>query len=185
MRTWTPVLALVALLCGSAMAAEKADEKPNMDIPIYPGGQATMEVNLTNYDLLPVLQAMLPMYAAKLGDAGSKISPEEIATALKDIKRVEFVQVEVMKNAAEAAIADFYTKNIPSGEPWNRVYWQKDAKAGTTALYVLNQGEKVYGFRVQTVVVEDKPVKRAMVLKTEGKVDFVKLLTLVGSVMMK
>ena len=166
-------IALVLLICLSANAAEK----PPMDIPIYTGGEATMEINLTDEDLLPVLQAMLPMMTQKMGPAGEKINFDEIAAALKDLKRLQVLQIDISKTATENDIAGFYAKNLPSGE-WIRIFWQKLPKVGTVAFFVQGGGEKLYGFRVQQVMVDEKPIKRVQVVKTEGKIDFTKLLTI-------
>lgn len=163
------LVALFLFACMSAFAAEK----PPMDIPVYPGGETSMEINLTSEDLLPTLQAMLPM--VKLGGVTDKISPEDLAGILKDVKRVQVLQLDVAKPATDTDVAGYYAKNLPGGE-WNRVFWQKSPKLGTVALYVQGAGEKLYAFQVQQVKVDDKPVKRVLIVKTEGKIDFAKLL---------
>jgi len=173
MKTRFALIALILLLCLSA----NADDKPAMDIPVFPGGEATMEVNLTNDDLLSVLQAMLPMMTNKLGPAGDKINFDDVAAALKDVKRLEVLQLDISKTATESDIMIFYAKHLPSGE-WSRVFWQKSPKLGTVAFFVQDGGEKLYGFRVQQVLEDKKPIKRVQIVKTEGKIDFTKLLTI-------
>lgn len=170
MRTRIAVVAFLLLMCSSVIAAEK----PGVDIPLYPGGESTMEINLTSDDLLPTLQAMLPMMAGKLTD---KIDFNDLAAALKDVKSVQFLQVDIKKTATETEVTDFYAKKMPAGD-WNRVFWQKSPTMGTVALYVQGQGEKLYGFRVTQEKVDDKPVKRVAILKTDGKIDYVKLLAM-------
>lgn len=159
----------MVLVLASCVAADA----PSIDIPIYPGGEPTMEIGLTNEDFLPTLQAVLPMLKLPNID---KLNPEDIAAALKDLKRVEMLQLEVPDRITEDQIAEFYGKKLPAGE-WSRVFWQKLPKQGTMAVFVQGMGEKLYGFRVQSAKAGDEPVKRVQVLRTEGKVDFVKLLS--------
>jgi len=176
MRTRFAVIAFVLFACASAIAAEK----PAMDIPVYPGGEATMEINLTSEDLLPTIKAMLPMMAGKMAD---KINFDDLDAALKDVKQVEVLQLDIRKDATDAQIADYYAKNVPAGE-WSRVFWQKLPNIGTMAFYVQGGGEKLYGFRVQSAVVDEKPIKRVQILKTDGKIDFVKALQIAMKVFM-
>lgn len=177
MRTCFAVIVIALLMCTCVLAAEK----PAMDIAIYPGGEATMEINLTNDDLLPTLKAMLPMMAGKMAD---KINFDDLAAALKDVKRVEVLQVDIKKKATDAEIADFYAKNVPAGD-WNRVFWQSQSNTGTMAFYIQGVGEKLYGFRVASAVVDEKPIKRVLIIRTEGKIDFAKALAIAGKVFMK
>ena len=164
---------LVAL-CASAIA----DEKPPIDIPIYPGGETTLEVNMTGEELLPTLEAMLPMLVGKMADIAEKIKPEEITEALSGLKRIELVQVEIKKDGVtEADIASYYSKNIPSGK-WSRVLWQSSGPYGTVALYSTEGFEDLYGFRITKKIIDGKPTMRVMAGKIEGKIDFVKLLSI-------
>jgi hypothetical protein len=176
MRTRLAVIALALLMCACVVAAEK----PAMDIPAYPGGEATMEINLTDEDLLPTLKAMLPMMAGKMAD---KINFDDLDAALKDVKRVEALQVDIKKKVTDAEITDYYAKNVPAGE-WSRVFWQNLPNIGTMAFYVAGGGEKLYGFRVQQAVVDEKPIKRVLIIKTEGKIDFAKALVIAGKVLL-
>ena len=177
MRTRIAIVAILfALLVWTSVLAA---DKPGIDIPLYPSGEATMEINLTSDDLIPTLQAMLPMVAGKIAD---KISPDDLAAALKDVKRVEMLQVDITKTATEAQVVDYYAKNLPTGQ-WNRVFWQKWTK-GTMVFYIQGGGEMLYGFRVQQAMADGKPIKRVQIVKTEGKIDFVKVLTIAGKVFM-
>jgi len=177
MRLRIALVVLALAVSASAIAAEK----PAMDIPVYPGGEANMEINLTNEDLLPTLQAMLPLL--KIGGPEGAIDPNEIGAALKDVQRIQFLQLDIVKNPTGAAVADYYAKNLPAGQ-WSRVFWQK-AGGGTVAVYVQGAGEKLYGFRVTSEKADDKPIKRVQILKTEGKIDFAKLLTVAGKAFIK
>lgn len=176
MRTRFVVIALLVLLCASVVAAEA----PPMDIPVYPGGESTMEINLTNEDLLPTLKAILPMVKMAGMD---KLNPDDLAAAFKDVKRIQMLQLDIKKTATEADIADFYAKKLPAGD-WNKVFWQKTAKQGTLVLFVQGMGEKLYGFRVQSAMSDEKPIKRVQIVKTEGKIDYVKLLTVAAKMYM-
>ncbi len=168
------VIALLLFVCGSVIAADK----PEIDIPFFPGGESTMEINLTQDDLLPTLQAMMQMTAGKLAD---RIDFNDVAAALKDVKRVEYLQLDIAKPTTADAVADFYTKKMPAGE-WTRVFWQKSS-AGTAALYVQGQGEKLYGYRLAAAKVDGKIIKQVSIVKTEGKIDFVKAASIATKIM--
>lgn len=169
MKARLVAMAVLALALASAVVAEA----PPMDIPVYPGGEATMELNLTNEDLLPTLQVVLPM--VKLPGV-EKLNPDDLAAVFKDVKRIQMLQIEVAKSVSESEIADYYAKRLPAGA-WNKVFWQRVPNQGTIAVFVQGLGEKLYGFRVQSTMVDDKPIKRVQILKAEGKLDYVKLIS--------
>jgi len=173
MKIRIALIAFALLLCTSVMAADK----PALDIPIYPGGESTMEVDLSNQDLIPMIKAMLPMMTGKMGSLAEKINPDDLTAAIKDVKRVEVMQVEVTKNATEADVSDYYAKHIPVGQ-WSRIFWQRQSSMGTIAIFMQGTGDAMYGYQVQSAVVDGKPVKKILVAKTEGKVDYAKLLAI-------
>ena len=153
------------------------DSKPPLDIAIYPGAETAMELNLTSEDILPMLQAMLPMMGAKLGPLAEKVQPDDIAALLKDLKRVEFVQLNIPRaSVSEQEVVHYYAKNLPAGK-WSRVFYRSQPAGSTAALYARNGMQAVYGFRVSIVNLDGKPAKRVEVLKTEGSIDLVKILT--------
>ncbi len=115
--------------------------------------------------------------------AGGRINPDDIAAALKDVKRIEFLQLDIAKNPTGDAVADFYAKNLPAGQ-WNRVFWQRSPNA-IMALYVQGGGEKIFGFRVTQEKADDKPIKRVQIIKTEGKIDYARLLAIAAKVFMR
>ena len=168
------ILVLLTLVLGIPVLAA---DKPPMDLPLYPGGESTMELNLTNEDILPMVKTLIPMLAGKMGAVADKINPDDIAAILADVKRIEFQQVDITKAVTENDVADYYAKSVPNGD-WNRVFWQKNNSAGTIAVFVQGGGEAIYGFRVQSLNVDNKPVKRVMVAKSIGKIDYTKLITL-------
>jgi len=170
---------LIALLVFSLVGPfVQAEDKPILDIPIYAGGEVTMEVNLTNEDILPMVNAMLPLLSRKFGEIVETVSAEDIAGVFKDIKSIQFLQFDLTKSGiADRDIADFYAKSIPQGS-WNRIFWQSDALKGTIAVYCRSGGEMLYGFRIRSIKESQKTIKRVEVLKTEGKLDYARLISL-------
>ena len=163
---------IIALLACSAFVS--ADEKA-MGIPTYPGAESTMEISLTDEDLLPTLKATLPML--KLGGLQDKISPADLDAALKDVKLIEARQMEIQNGATDAQINDYYTKNAPAGQ-WSQVLRHSTPKMGCFALFVQNGGEKLYGYRLQSAVEDGKPIKKLIVVRTEGKIDYAKVIAI-------
>lgn len=183
MRYRFALLSIVITLCICACAYAE-EKKPPVDIPVYPGGETSLEINLANDEFLPMIQAMLPMLSGKLGEIAEKVKPEEIAEVLKNLKRIEVIQVDVAeKDCTDTDIANFYARNVPAGK-WNRLLWQSSDKLGAVALYSLEGFDGFYGFRVSQKMEDGKPVYQATVARTEGTIDFVKLLALAGKVMM-
>lgn len=175
MRLRAILVVVILVLTASAVAAEA----PPLDVPIYPGGETTMEINMTNEDILPTLKAMLPIVAGKFGNAAQGINVEDIATAFKDLKRIQIAQVDVTKGGVTTNdVAKYYSSNIPKGS-WNRVFWQSAGK-GTIALYTQGTGESmaIYGFKIDDKMIDGTQTKRVMVVKTDGMVDLAKLLTI-------
>ncbi|MCE5323584.1 hypothetical protein LLG46_09760 [bacterium] len=167
-------LVILAALTGTSCFAQ--GEKLPMDLPVYPGSETAMEVNMSNEDILPMAKAMLPMLSGKLSSTLDKIDMNDIADIIKDVKQIEFVQLDIAdQKVTEKDIIGFYTKNIPGGE-WTRVFWQNAPKVGTVALYTQKDIQNIYGFRTRTIVVDDKSVKRVEVAKITGRIDYVKLL---------
>ncbi|MCL5103166.1 MAG: hypothetical protein M1133_03500 [Armatimonadetes bacterium] len=180
MRRYIALIAAAMLIVVSAAFAE---EKPAMDLSVYPGGESTMEINMGSEDILPTIKAMLPMLSGKLGKMADKINVDDLAGALKDVKQIELLQVDVAKpGVTESDITSFYGKSLPAGN-WTRIFWQSLPKTGTVAIYSQAGGDGLYGFRVQTTTVDSKPMKRVQILKTQGKIDFVKLLEMASKLM--
>ena len=171
---------LVILLSCSVAWAQ--DDKPPMDLPVYPGGSSTMEINVTSEELLQMMQAMIPLAGDKLGKLGEVINPESISDILKDVRRIEYLQVDIPQpGVKEDQIAAFYAKKLPAGR-WSRVLWLTDSRSGAAALYSQPNTEQLYGFRVTSVKAEKKTIKRADILKIEGRIDYAKALKLAAAV---
>jgi len=175
----TRVFAILLTLALATAALAEDENRPPMDIRAYPGAQTTMEVNMTNQDFLPMIQAMLPLAGDKLGKFAGNVKPEDLADILRDVKRIEFLQMELGKpKVTERAIADYYGKNLPSGT-WSRVMYRAEDGKGITAVYAQDGMESIYWFRVRTEKVDGKPIKKIEVAKTEGKLDLGKLFSFV------
>lgn len=172
-----------ALVLGFLIALSNcaiAQDKSSVDLPVYPGGEATMEVNLSDKDILPTIKAMVPMLSGKLGSLAQKIDINEVSDILKDVKQIEFLQIDVNKSSVtESDITSYYTKHLPAGD-WSKVFWQSSPQMGTISIFSLGDAQSLYGFRVQTVKEDGKPVKQVMIAKIVGKLDFAKLLSMAG-----
>ncbi len=141
-----------------------------------------MEINLSNDDILPTIKAALPMLAGKGGGFAS-IDPDEVAAVFKDVKQLEMIQVDVNKaGVTEKDVISYYAGHLPSGQ-WDQVFWQSIPGKGTIAVYVHNQGESIYGFRVRTVTFDNKPIERIEVAKSSGKIDFARLVAMGSKVL--
>jgi len=176
MRIHTALLALL-LLFGCA-ACGTADDQPKMELPIYPGGEATLEVNLAKEDIAPTIKAMLPLLTKGLGSKAEKVESEDVTSVLKAVDLIQVVQVDIDKqDAGVKDIVSYYCANIPSGK-WSRILWQTSEKTGTIALYSKPDAEGLYGFRVRTVKQDEKTIKQVTAARIDGKVDMEKLAAL-------
>lgn len=172
------ILALALAVAGPVLA----QEKPPMDLPIYDGAETTLELNLTNEDFIPILEAALPMLGKRFGKLTEKIDVNDVASILKDMKRFEFVQLEIARPAVKCAdVVRFYSEHLPAGK-WNRALFQSAEPVGTVAVYTQDSLEGIYIYRVWSTSENGKTTTRAMVARTEGKIDFVKLVSLAGKV---
>jgi len=172
--------ALVALVLVACVGAAWAQDAPSMDIPLYPGGESTMEINMGQADILPMLRTMLPLMSGKTGSLMGQINVDEISAVLKDVTQIEFLQVEVAKSSVkESDVADFYAKKLPEGK-WTRVFRQ--SQSGVTSIFVQSGMTAIYGYRVQTIKVDGKPVKQAQVAKIMGKIDYAKLMEIASKI---
>lgn len=178
-------LLVVAILAFAASAA--VAEAPPMDLPIYPDGEVTMEINMTNEDILPTIKAMLPLIGAKFGDKLEGINAEDLAAIFKDVNRIQVVQVEVAKQGVTSKdVAQYYATNTPKGD-WSRVFMQSAGTKGSIALYTQGAGANMalYGFKIDEKVVDGKPTTRALVVKTDGMLDLAKLVTIAAQFFIK
>ena len=177
LRFWTIGL-LIALVCGAAFA----EDKPAMDIAVYPKSETLLEVNMTADELFPMIDAMYPMIAARLGSKAENVTAQDVVAALDGLKRIELLQMRIdAKDATEQQITDLYTKKLPKGN-WSRVMWQCSDSRGTVGVYATQGFENLYGFKITKKVVDDKPVREVIVAKIEGKVDVAKLAALAGKI---
>lgn len=171
---------MLALCCVPVFA--QTEDSPRLDIPVYPGAEAMVEVTLNREDIIPMLEAALPMLTQKAGTLAEKIDPNDIADLLRDVNKIQYLQAELTEgNATSAAIADFYSKQLPVGD-WNRVFYQAKPGEPAMALYMKRNMEGYYGFRIKPETSGKKPYKRIEVFALEGKIDFAKILNLAAKV---
>lgn len=180
MRTRMILLAVLFFVCGSQVLCQ--DEKPPIDIPVYPKADVTTEVNLTQQDILPMIQATMPLLGGSLGKLGGDLEPEDIAAILADVRQIEFLQLEIKsRKVGLAQVAAFYAKNLPAGA-WTRVFYRSSADSGTLAVYYDAGSEAYYGFQTRAVTTAGKHVKQVDAGKIVGKIDFAALIRLAARV---
>lgn len=171
-------IGLILVLCLVVPAcAQQGSPTPEVDLPVFPGGETTLEVNLTSEDVQAALEAALPLLGNRFA-LPPDLKAEDVAAIFAGIRRIQVTQVEVRKKGvSESDVAAFYAKNLPAGN-WNRVFWQAGGPMGSVALYVCNGAEGIYGFRIDSKTEDGQPVRRALVGLIEGHIDFTKLLQL-------
>lgn len=177
MKTRTIISIVLCMLAAVAMA----QEKPPVSIPVYPGVQVNMEINMNNEDLA----TLLPMFMSGAGDIAEGISEDDIADMLKNITRVEYLQMESSKPGVDLSkLVSFYNKNIPAGN-WHKVFYMKSKDGQVVSVYAQSDMAELFGYRMQTVKVDGKTVNKMDVARIEGKIDFQKLITIAGPMLAK
>ncbi|MGQ9455418.1 MAG: hypothetical protein ACUVRS_10920 [Armatimonadota bacterium] len=178
MKRLTMVLTIL-LLTGPIAVAQ--DEKPPMDLPIYPGGSTVTEVNVTGEELANLIQALLPILGEKFGPVAQVVNSDELTEIIRDIKRIQYMESHISKaSVTHEQVANFYSKKLPSGQ-WSRILWLAN-ESNVLALYAQNNMEQLYGFRSSDDQQDGKTIRKAQVVKIEGKIDYVKAVKLVGKV---
>ena len=173
-------IGLIALALIACVGIAWAQDAPSVDIPLYPGGESTMEINMGQADILPMLKTMLPLMSGKAGGLMGQVNIDDLSAVLKDVTQIEFLQVEVAKSTVkESDVADFYAKKLPEGK-WTRVFWQSNS--GVTSVFVQSGMTAIYGYRVQTIKVDGKPIKQAQIAKIMGKIDYAKLMEIASKI---
>lgn len=177
MKTKTVLIIAFCLLAIMAVA----QDKPPISIPTYPGAQTILEINMSNEDL----STLLPMFMSGMPKELDGVSEDDINDVLKDIERVEYLQLESKKpDVSLSQLASFYNKNIPEGK-WNRVFYMKSANGQVMTVYSQANMAQLYGYRFQTVKVDGKPVIRMDVARLSGRINFEKLMTIAGPLIAK
>lgn len=165
----------ILLVCVSAFAEEAA---PKVEIPLYPGSEATLELGMAGPDIMPTLNAMMPMIAMGMPGGAEALDPDAIAAIFRDVTRIDVLTLDASKaKDTEKSVADYYAKKLPKGS-WAKVVSMKDPKNGTIRVYAKPGGEGLYGFRVRRIIEDGKASNKAEVAKIEGKVDYPKLIEL-------
>lgn len=174
------VIAIASLLsiwiCGTAFCLESA-ESSAPGLPVYPGCEPTLEMDLGSDELAAALDFALPMLAGKY-NLPADLKPEDVAVIFADVRRIQALQVEVDKpKTTESDVAAFYADRLPEGT-WSRVFWQNQGSGGIAALYMRSGGDGIYGFRIDTKKSGNMQMPRALVILAEGRLDIARLLAL-------
>lgn len=172
------LLIIVLALC--FCVATFAEDTAPISIPAYPGAEVGMEASMNNEDLMSVLPFLLAGAGAKLGN----ISEEDVSDLMKDVKQVEYLQMEYSKKDPQSKLISFYQKNIPSGT-WNRVFYMKTKDGQLITVYSKANMEELYGYRFRTVKVDGKLVSKIDVARITGKLDFQKLISIATPMLSK
>lgn len=168
------VLSLFVLLVIIAAPAFAEDEASPMDIVAYPGSEIAMEVNMSNEDILPMLQALLPLLGAGKPELSQALNPEEISLILRDVRSVQYLQLEVRQGKSGIGqIADFYSTKLPGGG-WSKVFY-KASPDTVMAIYADPKAQAYYGFRARGITVDGKRMNQVDVARLAGRVDLVGL----------
>jgi hypothetical protein len=169
----------IALCLLAVMAV--AQDKPPITIPTYPGAQVMMEINMNNEDLA----TLLPMFISGAGDMVAGINEDDITDVLKNIIRVEYLQLESSKAGVDIAkLASFYNQKIPAGK-WNKVFYMKSKNGQVISVFAQSDMAELYGYRMQTVKIDGKSVNKMDVARIEGKIDFQKLMKIAAPIIAK
>ncbi len=169
------LLAAMILLSASAFAEEA---KPKVEVPLYPGAEATLELGLAGSDVVPTLNAMLPMLAMGMSKGADLLDADTISGIFRDVTRIDVLTLTASKaKDTELSVADFYSKKLPTGS-WAKVFSTKDAANGTIRVYSKSAGDGLYAFRVRRLVENGKIANKAEIAKIEGKMDYLRLIDL-------
>ncbi len=175
------IISLVFLLStGAWSAGTKVD---NRTVKVYPESTLTLELDINRSNMLPLLLASMPVIASEMGDKVKDIDLVALARALKDVERIEYLQMEISAQKADkTGIISFYQKNLPNGK-WERMFWQSYFDDKTIAVYDRVEGEGIYGFRTELVARNTKKINRIDVVHIDGKVDWTKLVEIIARVL--
>ena len=176
------VMVLAIAVCACAAVAQEA---PSVDIPVYPGGETVMEVNVGQAELMPFISAAITLGGGAMKETMEAVELDEVAEALRDVRRIQFLQVNVLDAGAyQGDIANFYQEQLPAGG-WSRVFWSGSGSMGRMAVYIKPDASEIYGFRVSAKNVDGQAVKRVEAAWIEGRIDFTKLLGIAGKLFLK
>lgn len=195
MRYKVAVLAALLLMipCLGAVSAAKAAVRKSPpagtalqpSIPVYPKGKVTMEINLSNQDLLPLIQGTLftAMHeSAKAGPESTKPATEgtpsavpnigamgideatvkELQAALAGLNKVSVVGYTVPSSVFPESVADFYVGKLALNKGWNKLFQGVMGK-GLAIVYARPNAESVFGLMVSP--------QSVTVARTFGRID--------------
>ncbi|MFQ3550305.1 MAG: hypothetical protein SNJ70_11210 [Armatimonadota bacterium] len=167
------LLLLFTLILPTFAFSEDSTNVP-IDIPIYKDADVNLEVNLDNENILPAIKAAIAFM--KDGEKVSeKIDFVTLESVIKDLKRIQLLELSIpVEKAKTDEIIVFYNEEVAK-EKWTPVMKQTLPK-GTFALFTKDGGESIFAYRVWEDKYESGNLSKAMVLKTEGKIDIPKLI---------
>ncbi len=151
-----------------------------LEIPVYPGGQRTLELRLTERDFLPWVRAFFVSLAEVAKAKGMKVSPEEVEEAVSKLKEVKAEGFAYPREYARTLL-EFYGQKFPSKEGWRTIVWLL-LPDNSFALLVKVRGEmeELFAFGAKG----EKLITHALVVRTEGLPDVGVLLRLLPLVLL-
>ncbi|MCC6441994.1 MAG: hypothetical protein IT210_00915 [Armatimonadetes bacterium] len=169
-------------ICFGATVRRKAALTPQKDAPlaiaVYPKGQVVMEINLSEKDLLPMLQHMLsttkfpvPADTLKTGE----IDLTELGAALQGLKRVRVQIYRLSRTVPSDQVARFYNEKMKA-QGWSQVFWHAANPNDVFAFFSLGRDKGIFFMNSRLL----KPKQGAgwvdvTVGRTEGMIDMVRL----------
>ncbi len=143
MRSWIACALTGMVFLASSLSASVQVIKP---IPIYPGGQVKMELNLTDKDFLPTVRAFIGgissiatanaakeckasknAHVKKLIGACDDKSVKELESALSGLKQISVVVYQIPGNVNAEQVNAFYASNM--GQGWMQTLRVDDPKS--------------------------------------------------------
>ncbi len=180
MRYYILPVVISLMLAGGGLLAE--DERPPIDLPVYPGAEVTMEVNLGAEDIVPMVEATLPLVISGRPELAQVLRPEDLGRILKDVKKVELLQLELDKpKTTLQQIAAHYTAKLPDGR-WRRAYYSSVAQKALV-VYASPGAEAYYGFRIRGRAVDGRQITQIEVARVVGRIDLPGLVKLAAKLM--
>ena len=196
MRSRMTLACMGFVLAVSVLPALAANE-PAAPLPVYPGGKLTLELNLTERDLLPMVRNLIVMLPGLLGAtsgekertaSGDQKPGGAAATAVKDalgegsvvaklqkvmagLRQVSVLCYEVPPAAEANRIADFYMEKLGLTKGWQSAVRLEQPRS-SFRLYTRPDLEGMFGLLVKD--------SRVTAFRTVGKVDLTDLGELVA-----
>jgi len=183
----------LVVLCCAIAAVPVSCWAESAALPVYPGSEVELELNLTQNDFLPVIKQWIGLAPAMLAGAlsqgtvngpdrsgdsgdGAAVNPlaglmteemvKEIQEVMAGLEQVSVIAYKHPKGATPDRIADMYMQKLGLSKGWQQTL-RVSQKEAAVRLYVKPDLSAMFG-----TVVSDG---RVAALRTDGKVDFAKL----------